>query len=117
MIMLPLIRKTLILLLFCSILYGCAVNPVTGENELAFVSESQEIDIGRQNYGPSRQMQGGDYTVEPELTTYVNHVGQKLSKVSDRQLPYEFVVLNNSTPNAWALPGGKIAVNGCCPCP
>ena len=109
--MLPLIRKTLILLLSCFILYGCAVNPVTGENELAFVSESQEIDIGRQNYGPSRQMQGGDYTVDPELTVYVNEVGQKLSKVSDRQLPYEFVVLNNSTPNAWALPGGKIAIN------
>jgi predicted Zn-dependent protease len=26
-------------------------------------------------------------------------------------LPYEFVVLNNSVPNAWALPGGKIAIN------
>jgi predicted Zn-dependent protease len=26
-------------------------------------------------------------------------------------LPYEFVVLNSSVPNAWALPGGKIAVN------
>jgi predicted Zn-dependent protease len=38
-------------------------------------------------------------------------VGQKLAAVSDRALPYEFVVLNNSVPNAWALPGGKIAVN------
>jgi predicted Zn-dependent protease len=38
-------------------------------------------------------------------------VGQKLARVSDRKLPYEFKVLNNSTPNAWALPGGKIAVN------
>src|SRR5690606_36334449 len=26
-------------------------------------------------------------------------------------LPYEFVVLNNPVPNAWALPGGKIAIN------
>jgi len=26
-------------------------------------------------------------------------------------LPYEFVVLNNDVPNAWALPGGKIAIN------
>jgi predicted Zn-dependent protease len=26
-------------------------------------------------------------------------------------LPYEFTVLNNSVPNAWALPGGKIAIN------
>ena len=44
-------------------------------------------------------------------TAYVNEVGQKLAAVADRKLPYEFVVLNNSVPNAWALPGGKIAVN------
>src|SRR5690606_22229337 len=49
--------------------------------------------------------------VLPELTAYVNGVGQKLAAVADRKLPYEFVVLNNSVPNAWALPGGKIAVN------
>ena len=30
---------------------------------------------------------------------------------SARKITYEFVVLNNSVPNAWALPGGKIAVN------
>ena len=47
----------------------------------------------------------------PELTAYVNEVGQKLAAVADRKLPYEFVVLNNPVPNAWALPGGKIAVN------
>jgi predicted Zn-dependent protease len=104
-------RKYLVLLLSVFLLYGCAVNPVTGESELAFVSESQEINIGKENYVPSRQMQGGDYTVEPELTVYVNEIGQKLARVSHRQLPYEFVVINNSTPNAWALPGGKIAVN------
>ena len=38
--------------------------------------------------------------------------GQKLARLSDRpDLPYEFVVLNNDVPNAWALPGGKIAFN------
>ncbi len=109
--MLSLLRNTLILLISCFVLYGCAVNPVTGESELALISESQEIGIGQKNYGPSIQMQGGNYTVNPELSSYVNEVGQKLAAVSDRELPYEFTVLNNSTPNAWALPGGKIAVN------
>lgn len=104
-------RKLSYLLLAILLIYGCAVNPVTGEKELALISENQEISIGQKNYGPSRQMQGGDDTVHSELSAYVNSVGQKLSRVSDRQLPYEFVVLNNSTPNAWALPGGKIAVN------
>ncbi len=92
-------------------LAGCVINPVTGDRELALVSADQEIAIGEQQYAPSQQMQGGDYALDPELNAYVAGVGQKLAAVSDRQLPYEFVVLNSSVPNAWALPGGKIAVN------
>ncbi len=92
--------------------FGCATNPVTGKQELHLVSESAEIDMGRKSYRPTRQAQGGQYVVDPFLGRYVSEVGQRLAKVSDRpQLPYEFVVINNSVPNAWAMPGGKIAVN------
>src|SRR5210317_1960972 len=77
-IMFPLLRTFLILLLSCFFLYGCAVNPVTGKNEIAFISETREINIGKENYAPSRQMQGGDYTVNPALSAFVNEVGQKL---------------------------------------
>ncbi len=92
-------------------LTACGTNPVTGKKEIQFVSEAQELQIGAKNYEPTRQSEGGDLTVDPELTAYVSGVGQKLAAVADRKLPYEFVVLNNSVPNAWALPGGKIAVN------
>lgn len=91
---------------------GCAVNPVTGRSELHLVSEQEEIAMGRTNYVPGQQQSGGQYVVDAPLTAYVREVGQKLAQVSDRrQLPYEFVVLNESVPNAWAMPGGKIAVN------
>jgi len=104
--------KLFILLMLCFFLAGCAVNPVTGRQELTLVSESREIQLGEENYVPSQQMQGGDYNVDPELTKYVKGVGLRLAAVSDRpNLPYDFVVINNSVPNAWALPGGKIAVN------
>lgn len=90
---------------------ACGTNPVTGKRELQFVSESSEIETGRQTYAPTRQGEGGDFTQDEALTAYVAEVGAKLAVVADRQLPYEFVVLNNGVPNAWALPGGKIAVN------
>ncbi|MEX1197598.1 MAG: M48 family metalloprotease [Pseudohongiellaceae bacterium] len=90
---------------------SCAVNPVTGDRELGFVSAQQEIAIGQENYGPMQQSEGGRFAVDPSLSAYVNEVGQRLVEVSDRDLPYEFVVLNNGVPNAWALPGGKIAIN------
>ena len=93
------------------LLWGCAVNPVTGRNELVLVPESTELKIGAEQYAPLRQMQGGDYVTHPGVVTYVRRVGQQLAAVSDRQLPYEFQVINDSTPNAWALPGGKIAIN------
>lgn len=101
----------LLLILTTALLSACAVNPVTGERELTLVPESSELQIGAQQYAPIRQMQGGDYTVNPRLTEYVQAVGNKLAAVSDRKLPYEFHIVNDSTPNAWALPGGKIAVN------
>jgi predicted Zn-dependent protease len=90
---------------------ACAVNPVTGKNEIALVSETQEMAIGRQNYAPYRQAQGGDYVADPGLQRYVQSVGDRIARVSDRKLAYEFVVVNDSSPNAWALPGGKIAIN------
>jgi beta-barrel assembly-enhancing protease len=92
-------------------LAGCGTNPVTGKKELQLISEESEVQMGEKTYLPQRQGEGGDFKMDPALTAYVNEVGQKLAAVSDRKLPYEFVVLNNSVPNAWALPGGKIAVN------
>ncbi|XOV85215.1 MAG: M48 family metalloprotease [bacterium] len=100
------------LLLICLLgLSGCVVNPVTGQREIALISAQQEISIGQEQYVPSQQMQGGVYRTDPGLSAYVNQVGQKLAVASGVDLPYEFVVLNNSVPNAWALPGGKIAIN------
>lgn len=92
-------------------LTACAVNPVTGEREISLISEAAQIEMGTQNYVPMQQSQGGQYDVDPVLTEYVQSVGSKLAAASNRDLPYEFVVLNNSVPNAWALPGGKIAIN------
>ena len=92
-------------------LSSCVENPVTGERNLGLVSEGQEIRLGEENYLATQQMQGGRYYLDPALSDYVNRVGQRVAAKSPRNLPYEFTVLNNDVPNAWALPGGKIAIN------
>ena len=105
-------RKATIFFLFSFVfLAGCSVNPVTGKREMVLMSTAQEVELGKQNYAPMQQSQGGAYDVDPELSAYVQRVGQKVASQSGVNLPYEFVVLNNSVPNAWALPGGKIAIN------
>lgn len=103
---------SLLVIVLTSLMVGCSVNPVTGKTQFSIISPEQEVQIGQKNYIPSQQSQGGRYTVNPDLTVYVRNIGMKMAKVSDRPgLPYDFVVLNNDVPNAWALPGGKIAIN------
>lgn len=105
------LRTALVICLVGLLATGCATNPVTGKTELTLVSEAEEIAIGEKQYLPAQQSQGGQYKVDAQLTRYVNTVVERLAAVSDRPLPYEIVVINDSTPNAWALPGGKMAIN------
>ncbi len=97
------------LLLFL-IITGCAVNPVTGEKEFSVVTEAQELAIGKQNYPVTTQINNGIFQDEL-LQIYVDEVGGNLASFSHRpNLPYEFNVVNSSTINAYALPGGKISI-------
>ena len=98
-------------LLSVVLISACVQNPVTGKRDLLLVDEGWELQVGAQQYLPLRQQQGGDYTADPQVEAYVRSVGMKLAAKSDRELPYEFNVINDSTPNAWALPGGKISIN------
>ncbi|RED49903.1 M48 family metalloprotease [Aestuariispira insulae] len=94
------------------VLQGCGVNPVTGKRELQIYGEDWERSIGAQQYQPTQQSGGGRLEGYPELTQYVKQVGQRVAEVSHRpELPYDFVVLDSDVPNAWALPGGKVAIN------
>lgn len=98
-----------ILALTC-VMAGCTTNAVTGKRQFT-MPIAKQISIGKQQYQPSLQQQGGRYAIDPELNLYVASVGNKLAAYSPVKLPYEFTVIDNNVPNAWALPGGKIAIN------
>ncbi|MBT8049272.1 MAG: M48 family metalloprotease [Xanthomonadales bacterium] len=92
---------------------GCSVNPVTGDRNFQIYGSDWEKEVGAQMYAPMKQSQGGEFILDPELTEYVEAVGGRLANQARRkdELDYEFSILNDSTPNAWALPGGKIVIN------
>ena len=88
---------------------GCATNPVTGKQDLVFMSESQEIALGNQASQQISQ-QYRPYQ-DPALQSYVNEVGQKLARNSHRShLNYHFTVVDSTQINAFALPGGHIYI-------
>jgi predicted Zn-dependent protease len=108
-------QKALLILLASTSLQlcGCATNAVTGERNFQVLGSDWEQQVGSQMYAPMKQSQGGDFILDPELTAYVQEVGNRLAERARRkdELDFEFSVLNDSVPNAWALPGGKIVVN------
>lgn len=94
-------------------LAACAVNPVTGERHLQFYGSDWESSVGAQMYAPMKQSEGGAFILDPALSEYVSEVGGRLAAHARRQdeLNFEFSIINSSIPNAWALPGGKLAIN------
>ncbi|MFB0552523.1 MAG: M48 family metalloprotease [Phycisphaerae bacterium] len=94
-------------LCFCT---GCAVNPITGEEELMFISENQDIEIGR-NYAPEIEKQLDGRIDNPALQNYIDSVGQKIARISHRpNWEYHFTAVEHKMVNAIALPGGHIFV-------
>lgn len=86
---------------------ACATNPVTGDRELALMSEAREIAIGRDADEQIRE-QMGVYD-SPALQAYVEDLGHRLAALSHRpDLPWRFTIVDSPAVNAFALPGGYI---------
>jgi predicted Zn-dependent protease len=88
---------------------SCAVNPVTGQQDLVLMSESDELALGRKTNAEVLKQ----YTIydNPALQSYVQTVGEKLAAKSHRSnLIYRFTVLDSKDVNAFALPGGYIYI-------
>jgi predicted Zn-dependent protease len=101
--------RAALVLLPTLLLAACATNPVTGKNELALISAQQEVQIGQQAAQEAVQQMG--VVQDAELQAYVSGLGKKLAARSERpELPWTFTVVDDPTPNAFALPGGPIFV-------
>lgn len=88
---------------------SCATNPVTGRSELALVSESQEIAMGKQ--GAAEVVRSIGLYPDAAVQAYVSRLGLSLAADSERpQLAWEYHVLDDPSVNAFALPGGFIFV-------
>jgi predicted Zn-dependent protease len=92
-------------------LSACAVNPATGERQLSgLMSPHQEAAIGAENHDKVVKEYGGIYK-NPEVQAYVNSIGQKLARNTERgDVAYRFTVLDSPVINAFAMPGGYIYI-------
>lgn len=89
---------------------GCAANPVTGRSQLMLVDQGEEIQLDR---SAKPHQYSADYGLSQDaaLRAYVEGVGQSLARISHRpDMPYNFNVVNAAYVNAYAFPGGSIAI-------
>ncbi|MGD2089104.1 MAG: M48 family metalloprotease [Candidatus Aminicenantes bacterium] len=88
---------------------GCAVNPVTGKKEIMLISESMEINMGKEIDQGLRREYG--FYDDPQLTAYVAQIGQEMVPHCHRpHLEYHFAILDTPVENAFAAPGGYIYI-------
>ncbi len=79
--------------------------------QLSSMSDDQEMQIGKQI---NDQLVSSEIRIynNPEISRYVNEIGQKLAAKSDRpNIPYTFQVVADKGVNAFATMGGFVYVN------
>lgn len=99
----------LLLVVLC-LLPGCATVPYTRRSQLVMLPESQEMEMGVAAF---REVVKEERIVRaPEFVGVVEKVGRRIARVADKpSYQWEFVVIDEAkTANAFALPGGKVAV-------
>jgi predicted Zn-dependent protease len=97
----------LLLLILC---VGCATAPVTGRSQLILIPESTEIALGLQSY---REILGkSKLSQDQQLVAMVRKVGNRIALAANKpEYEWEFnVIQDDKMVNAFALPGGKVAV-------
>ena len=88
---------------------GCKTAPVTGRRQLLVVPEKQEISMGVKAYGEMLAKERP--TQNQRLADMVNRVGRRIAAVANKpEYEWEFRVIASPQQNAFALPGGKVAV-------
>ncbi len=91
------------------LLTSCATTPISDRQALILIPEAQEIAFGKQAYQQALKDQKD--SENEHLNQVLNRVGQRIAEVSDMpKLDWEFRLIESKDKNAFALPGGKVAV-------
>jgi metalloendopeptidase OMA1, mitochondrial len=98
---------------------GCETNPYTGRSQLLMTSVSQEMELGTQAYQQVKSDPKMKPSQDPREIEPVKRVAARIIEAAKRskyaemaqQFQWEVTVIKDDrTANAFALPGGKMAV-------
>jgi predicted Zn-dependent protease len=96
-------------LVLAATLAACQAAPVTGRNQLIVLPESQDSQMGLEAY--QQILSESEISKDPELNRRVTEVGRRIAAASPHpEWDWQFTVIENDEPKAYAPPGGKVGV-------
>jgi len=106
----PHLRIVCVALLLAVLAVACATVPYTHRSQILFLSEGQMNKLGADAY--QQVLKKERIVRDPAITAPVQEVGERIARVADKpDYKWEFNVIDDpKQENAFALPGGKIAV-------
>jgi predicted Zn-dependent protease len=90
--------------------FGCVTAPYTKRSQLILLSESEEVQLGVASY--DEVLKQAKVVRDPAFTEPLRRVGERIARVANKpEYDWEFTVIDDpGQVNAFALPGGKVAV-------
>lgn len=106
----PALLSSLAFLVPFALSLACVKVPITGRRQFDLIPESIMIPLGASAY--DQALSGVKVSQKGETSDTIEAVGKRIAKVTkETDYKWEFALIkDDSTINAWCLPGGKVAV-------
>ncbi len=103
---------------FLTLFYSCSTVPITGRKQVNLFPESQMVSMSLTQYDDF--ISKAKLSANKEQTEMVKRVGKNMSAAVEKFLndhgyadevknfKWEFNLVDDETPNAWCMPGGKV---------
>ena len=89
---------------------ACRTVPYTGRKQLSLIPSGQEAALGDDAY--RQYLKESKISADAQNTAMVRRVGERLARVAERpDFKWEFNLIEDKTPNAFCLPGGKVGIH------
>jgi len=115
-------KNDISILMFLSVIVvvsGCSTVPITGRKQLNLVSDAQLIPQSATSY--EEVIKKGPLSTNKQQTELIKRVGRNISLAVEKYFrernrmdlvegfSWEFNLIEEDVPNAWCMPGGKVA--------
>ena len=88
---------------------ACQTVPLTGRHQLMLMSPDEERNLGEEVF--KKTLKSAKLSEDQAAADMVRRVGRRIATAANRpDYQWEFTLIEDKTPNAFCLPGGKVAV-------